>query len=222
MGRSRRPHSPRVGHPIAAGASGAARAARSGHDTLLLRGRAVRELFGSPLRLALVEQLGRDGERSVRDLAARLDRPADGLYFHVRKLQKIGVLVAGGQRPGARRPEQLYRLAAGRIGVDPRDASPAARSAAALGVMAVLRRSGREFVAAYGSGRAVTEGRRRELIALRVKTWLDGAARAELNRRIDALLGFLRRRADERRGTPCSLTLLVAPSPAVARRRSSP
>jgi hypothetical protein len=217
MARSPRTTAPRDRRPAPVAA---ARAARDG--ALLLRGRAARELFGSPLRLALAEQFRHGGELSVRDLAARLEHPADGLYFHVRKLQKIGVLVAGSQRPGARRPEQLYRLAADRVGVDPRDTSRAARSAAMLGVMAVLRRSGREFVAGLRSGTAVTEGPRRELMAMRVKAWLDGAARVELNRRIDELIGFLDRRANTRSGAPYSLTLLVAPSVVTVRRRRSP
>lgn len=214
MARTRRPPAPRTSRQAsAAGARG---------RPLLLRGRAARELFGSPLRLALVEQFQREGELSVSELAARLEHPADGLYFHVRKLLRIGVLVAGARRPGARRPEQLYRLAASQIGVDPSDTSPAARSAATLGVSAVLRRSGREFVAALRSGSLVTEGPQRELMALRVKTWLDRAARIEFNRRIDGLIGFLHRRASERGGTPCTLTLLVSPSLAAARRRRSP
>jgi DNA-binding transcriptional ArsR family regulator len=49
--------------------------------------------LASPLRMELIGALRTHGPASIRELAAQLDRPADGLYHHVRTLLKAGIVV---------------------------------------------------------------------------------------------------------------------------------
>ena len=49
--------------------------------------------LASPVRIELVGVLQTRGPSSIREMALALDRPADGLYHHVRILLKAGLLV---------------------------------------------------------------------------------------------------------------------------------
>jgi transposase-like protein len=172
------------------------------------------------VRLELVEQFQRGGPASIPELARRMGRPADSLYFHARRLLRIGVLVEQERRPTGRRPESVFALAARAIGVDPRDRSPAAAGAARRGARAVLRLASRQFEAAHESAVCSRQGPRRDLLLLRAKASLAPAALAELNRRIDELVAFLRARPVEPRGRTVALTLLLTPLATAAERRS--
>ena len=60
--------------------------------------------LGSPVRQEIidtVELLG--GKATIAELAAQLGRPADGLYYHVRRLVAVGLLIGSGS------PE-VYRI----------------------------------------------------------------------------------------------------------------
>src|SRR5262245_10366834 len=85
-------------------------------------------VLASPVRQELfdtIEALG--GVATISELADQLGRPADGLYYHVERLRRAGLLVAApvGRSP-AGRSERRYRLPvrAGRplgLGYRPRD-----------------------------------------------------------------------------------------------------
>src|SRR5580704_8847173 len=101
--------------------------------------------LASPLRLELIGALGTHGPASIRELAAQLDRPADGLYHHVRTLLKAGILVERGQRKVGRRTEAVYELTAERIAgrLDPKSAR--SKAVAVRAGSAALRLAHREF-----------------------------------------------------------------------------
>src|SRR5262252_1976032 len=64
-------------------------------DSGWIEGKAVRALV-SPVRQEIVdtiEALG--GDAAVADIAAQLGRPADGIYYHLRRLVDGGVLREG-------------------------------------------------------------------------------------------------------------------------------
>jgi len=197
------------------------RAASQPAGILKLRGRDASALFGSPVRIEVLDHLKRGGPASIRELARRMGRPADSLYFHVKRMLRIGALREQERRPTGRRPEAIYSLAAAGFGVDPRDRSPHAVSAAASGARAVLRMAMRQFAAAQRDGDCIQDGPRRELLVARAKGWLKPSAQRELNRRVDDLLAFLREQSHDRRG-PCHvLTLVLCPLVPPAGRRSS-
>src|SRR5689334_13072601 len=65
--------------------------------------------LASPARVDLIEALTRLGTASLAELAAALGRPADGLYYHVRALEKVGLVAAAGTRRVGGRSERLVR-----------------------------------------------------------------------------------------------------------------
>src|SRR5690349_18270302 len=68
--------------------------------------------LASPARLEVIDTLTRLGAVSLAELAAALGRPADGLYYHVRALEKVGLVAAAGTRVVAGRRERLVRAVA--------------------------------------------------------------------------------------------------------------
>lgn len=72
----------------------------------------------SPLRAQVLECLRTKGQMSVAELAGALDRPADGLYHHLRVLVGSGLARQCGARPGPRRPAMLYDATADRLRLD--------------------------------------------------------------------------------------------------------
>ena len=76
-----------------------------------LQSRKQLEAIGSPVRLEILRHLQAEGELTVFELARRMARSADGLYYHVRRLIEAGVLVRAGSRPAGRREEALLALA---------------------------------------------------------------------------------------------------------------
>lgn len=205
------------------------RAPRSARGFASLRGAAARAVFASPLRLELVDTLQRLRGASIRELARATGRPADALYFHVRKLLRAGAVVEQGRRATGRRPEAVFAVAAAGLRVDPEDRSSAARVARHAAARSVLRMAGRHYEAAVASGVVRQEGARRNVCFARTKAHLDPAALAGLHRRVDDLVAFLRRceaqsskSSTRSRGEPCVLTLVLSPLVPAAGRRSPP
>jgi DNA-binding transcriptional ArsR family regulator len=130
--------------------------------------------LADPLRIRLLDALW-VGPRSARELADRLDLPADRLYYHLKQLQRAGLIevveyreLAGGK------VERVYGL----VQVEPPgdNASPA-EMADALGQMvqttrmditdwsAALERGAKRRVALTRTGFRLSEGHLTQLVA---------------------------------------------------------
>ena len=175
-----------------------------------------RKALTSPVRIELIETLIRLGAASVAELAERMGRAPDSLYYHVRLLERVGVLrVVERRRSGANR-EAVYACVAERVELDCDPESEASVHAEEQSLGALLRLTERTYSRALRGGRVRAKGAARDLQAHRVRATLDAAGRRELNRRLDELLDFLRaanRRADEGggKGRATSVVFVVSP-----------
>jgi hypothetical protein len=185
--------------------------ARKSAVTKRLKTEAQLAALASPLRVEMIGEVKANGSCSIRELAARLDRPADGLYHHVRVPLKAGVLVQSGQRKVGRRTEALYALAATRIGgaLDP--ASAASRQAIVRAGSAVMRLAGREFTKAIDVEEIGVLAAAQKIRVMRVKTWLTDDAIAALNRQFARIESLVTRHARSKQGRPYSLTISLIP-----------
>lgn len=173
--------------------------------------------IASPLRMELIGALRTHGPASIRELAAELDRPADGLYHHVRKLLKAGILVEREQRKVGRRMEAVYELFAERIagGLDPK--SSQSKAAVVRAGAAVTRLAAREFKTAIDRDQVrVTKGLP-NLRASRQRVWLSEEGLIRLHRLLGQIDRFLMKENTQKRGRPHSLTIVLAPC---AKRRT--
>jgi helix-turn-helix protein len=140
----------------------------------------------SPVRQELLDVMARMGTVSIAEVAAVLGRPADGLYYHVRALQRVGLIEAAGTRRGGVREEALFRATAGQFSIRYPQAIAGRRAMTAI-VGAMLRLGARDFARALARGDVRVEGPQREMWALRTTGWLTPAQLRHVNRHIAAL-----------------------------------
>ncbi len=70
------------------------------------------EALVSPLRRKMIGALSAEGPLSATQLADRLGRAPDALYYHLKALIKVGLVVERNTRATKRRPEVLFDLIA--------------------------------------------------------------------------------------------------------------
>ena len=205
----------------------------------LLESPAQISVLASPVRQEIVDTLeSLGGEAAVAEIAAHLGRPADGIYYHLRRLVRSGLLEelperggrmgrggrmerGGGMERGGRKGRR-YRTVAGRgrrISLRYRGGKGGNAKAVSRVVAALLRMAKRDFDRALSSGKAVVEGERRELWASRTKGWVGNAELVEINRLLVRLDGLLHRPRSARRNRLLSLAWVLAPVPARPLRR---
>jgi hypothetical protein len=179
---------------------------------LSLKGMA--ELF-KPARLEVYENLQIAGPSSIANLALRLGRPADSLYYHVKKLLAIGVIEErsekGRERNGPGPKGAVYSVVARFLDVELNPKSRLSREVWAECGASVLRVGMRDFTKALESGDVRPEGARRNLVLQRVKARLNASQLKEVNGHLEALQELLCRHAENTKGDLHAITFLMTP-----------
>jgi DNA-binding transcriptional ArsR family regulator len=134
--------------------------------------RGVHRALADPLRIRLFQALWH-GPRSARELAAEVGLPPDRLYYHLRLLQRAGIIEVGEYRPlPGGKVERLYRRPEAE---PPQDSASPREIAAFLG--SVLDATKADVSAAFLAKEA---GRRREVHVAQGPVRLTDEALAEL------------------------------------------
>jgi DNA-binding transcriptional ArsR family regulator len=174
-------------------------------------------VLASPARQEILDVLTRTGPAAVAELGALLGRPADGLYYHLRALQRARLVVEAGERIHRGRKEALYRT----VHAEPKlrhDPSPGGNTPGVVAIVASMLRLGiRDFRRAAADRFVRVQGPRRELWALRATGWLSPAQVAVVNRRIAALRTTVSGRRPGAR--LYAITILLTPLDHRARRK---
>lgn len=138
-------------------------------------------------RQEVVDVLEQMGTVSVAELAAALGRPADGLYFHLRALVRVGLVQTAGSRARPGGKEALYRTvkSALQLRYEPRNASN--RRAVSAIVASMLRLAHRDFQRSLRHGQVVVSGPQRELWAWRKVGRFSTDQLSHLNQQIQGL-----------------------------------
>jgi hypothetical protein len=176
--------------------------------------------LASPARQEVVDGMAAAGPCAVSELAAQLGRPADSLYYHVRKLESLGMLVRVGERMSGPRAEVVYDVPGRpmRLRYRPRDARN--RSGIVKAAAGVLRLAHRDFRAGLAAKDAVVEGPRRNVWCGRYKGWVTAAELEEINGCLDRICRILNKERGEDARLH-SFACVLAPVAAKAPRRGS-
>jgi DNA-binding transcriptional ArsR family regulator len=178
--------------------------------------RGVHRALADPLRIQLFEALWR-GPRSVKELAAEVGLAPDRLYYHLRQLERAGIVeVAEYRRLASGQAERVYRKAEVE---PPSDTSSPEELAGFFG--SVLDATKADVTAAL---MAKASGERREVMLSQGVLRLDDRALAELHSMV-AKYVRRRERPDEEEGTPVRLTFAfvdLEDRPARSRRGRRP
>jgi predicted ArsR family transcriptional regulator len=166
----------------------------------------------SPLRHQMVRLMSVLGPCTVKDLAVRLGRSPEALYYHIRALQRVGLVQEKEKRPGVRRPEVVYDLVARTLLTDPEQTDPdylrnMARSAGAL-----LRLADRHLQVALEDQAATGTRRPGNLRIQQYQARLSPRSIRELNRKLDELCQFLEDADDPEVASLTTVTLTTAPT----------
>jgi len=176
----------------------------------------------SSVRQEVIDTITAAGPRSALEIASLMGRPADALYYHIRKLQSVGLLVVSETRRRGRRDEAVYDL----VGRPLKLRYPEHRDTRTHPLMrlvrSMLRTAERDFRGGILSDRARTDGPKRTLWASRRHAWLTPSQLNRLNRTIEALIEILTRSRDPKRGQLCTLTVVLAPRASRSGRRARP
>ena len=157
------------------------------------------------------------GTVSLAELGAVLGRPADGLYYHVRALARLGLVRRTGSRKRGRHAEGLFRAVAPVFAIRYPD-SPARRTRTVSPIVAAMLRLGiRDFRHALGDGQTRFEGPEREVWALRSTGWLS----APQLRRVNRLIGELSRSTAQRGPARRLYAVTVVLAPLVQRNNTT-
>ncbi len=182
-------------------------------DTYLVRRADQRVALTSPLRLEILEHFLVAGPAAVDEVAARMGRAPDSLYYHVRMLVKVGLLRPRGSRKSGKRDKKLYAVVSPRIELPCRPFS--ATETTMKTVASAFRMAEREMRASLESGRFEEHGRYRDFYTARVRSDLSRAALADVNRHLKAIEDIFVRafKTVPANGTSCSLTVTLLPAP---------
>lgn len=170
--------------------------------------RRIRTLV-SPVRQEIVDALEASGPCAIADLAGLLGRRADALYFHVRQLLRVGLLVELPPRASGRRPAAIYDLPGRPVSIS---RAPEAALAARPVIAAALRLGTRDVTRALADRAAQTAGPLRTLTAGRCKGWLNSAELRRVNALLDEVIALVRRPKPARGRSLQALVWGFAPS----------
>lgn len=168
-------------------------------------------VLASPLRQEILDVLARTPDASVAAIAAALGRPADALYYHLRALMRVGLIVLSGRARGQRRLEALYRTANPDLKLAHTPESPVNLAVVSRAITSMLRLGTRDFRRALSSREASAPGLRRELTAARVTGWLAAADVAEVHRLFKRIVRILDRSQAGRGTRLFAVTYLLVP-----------
>lgn len=170
--------------------------------------KAVR-LLGSPLRQAMLDWIAASGPATVAELSEHLRRPADRLYYHVRLLERAGLLVVVESDETSPRAESRFDVP-GRpmlLAYEPQN-----RRAVKAAVAALLRSARADFNSAVVDPAVAVDGAARELWAGRMEALLTPDDVEALNAAIGKILTLMgRTRRRTANAKVYQLTWLLAP-----------
>ena len=179
-------------------------------QTMVIRRADQLAALNSPVRARIVESLSAHGPSSVREIADRLGRLPESLYYHLRPLVNVGIVVFKEKRKVRRRAEAVYQLAARRLVIDPRQRSKEYIEALAGTCSAVLRLADRNYRAAIDRGGFALDGPRRSLMVRHYTLRLNRAGLSRLNRLLDGVAEMYDGQDGAEGDDPYSVTIVLS------------
>ncbi len=173
----------------------------------------------SAVRQEIVDTIQAAGPLAAPEISALMGRPADALYYHLKRLVRVGLLVVRATRRAGRRDEAVYDLAGHPLVLDYPLSTEGREHPLSRLVRSMLRTGERDFRAAVGTDQARPDGDRRNLWAGRRHAWLSPRDLERVNGLVDQLVAIMTRARKPANGELCTLTLLLAPRISRAGRR---
>jgi DNA-binding transcriptional ArsR family regulator len=186
-------------------------------DNYIIRSKRQMRALAASTRQEIVDVLPRMGTVSVAELASALGRPADSLYYHLRILKRVGLVLSAGTRRLNGRLESLFRAVAPEMSLCYEFGKNGNGSEVNAIIASMLRLGIRDFSNSFASADASVSGPKRELWALRKTGWLSQDQISEINRHMHALMRVMA--VPGRNGRLYALTVVLTPLARRSHRR---
>jgi DNA-binding transcriptional ArsR family regulator len=190
------------------------------HETFWVLGQAQLRCLVSARRHDIVDQLAARGPMSVREVAAAIHARPSALYYHLRELVRVGLVVEAGHQVVRRKRQQLFATPAPRMRFfralqDPRNTPIFVRIAASM-----TRQMHRDFRGGIRSPWAVRSGAGRNLGLFRLVGSPDPRTLRRINERLAEVAELFWASAGSS-GEVVSLAWIMAPVGPRARKLAS-
>lgn len=169
--------------------------------------------IGSPARLRVIECLSLYGPASAAQIAHCIRRIPESLYYHIRQLERAGIVVKAGTRRARRRNEAVYRLVAPRLVLTRRKRGERFRHALARSYEALLRAAARDCRRALSVDDVATDGPARRLMVHRYNVRLRRVDVVRLNRLLDEVGRLMQASDCTTGGDAMAVTVAMSPAP---------
>ena len=157
-------------------------------DNYIIRSKRQMRALAASTRQEIVDVLPRMGTVSVAEIATALRRPADSLYYHLRILKRVGLVLDAGYRMLNGRREALFSAVAPELSLRYELGKKGNGREVNAIIASMLRLGMRDFRNSFETGEAAVSGPGRELWALRTTGWLTREQVGEVNRYIRKLM----------------------------------
>jgi predicted ArsR family transcriptional regulator len=164
-------------------------------------------------RRDIIGLLANETDLSAREIAERLGRGVTALYRHLDVLVESGLIRQSGSRPGPKRPESLFALAAPLYSAEKAIETEQGRTALAQAATRYAAAASRKFARAMQNGTARPFADDANVTFSNVDLQLDRTALIELQRLLHEFLASARRlRVQGKDGLESvTITVLIAP-----------
>jgi len=165
--------------------------------------------LASPARQEIVDVISRMGKVSAAEIAAALERPADALYYHLKKLVHEGLILSAGSRRRNGKEEALFQTKAPLVALQYDPSSKENRTTVPRIIGSMLRLTNRDFRRSLQAGDVIVSGNARELWALRTTGWLTKREVVGINTRMQDLMHAVAKPPG--RGRLYGITIVLTP-----------
>ena len=165
----------------------------------------------SPLRQDILDAFTAIGPCSVKQIARQLGKPADSIYYHMRRLLEVGLLKVIGTRETTRRDEFIYDVPAEKLELcydlgDPDNVDVVLRITSSM-----LRRAQKNFEQAVELESVKPTGPERNFRVMGGMLWLSKEDLREVNRHLNAILDLYGRPPAGKAHQLCAITSIISP-----------
>jgi predicted transcriptional regulator len=169
-------------------------------DLLTIRSDAEWSAINSPVRVEMLVFMLTAGPCAIRDLSSLMNRPADGLYHHMRKLVSSGIVREVGIRSVGTQTETIYQTAAKDVTIDRNISRKRTRDRSIRLFRTMMQHALRVVEAAIETQRAVLEGAQQNFRLNWQVSWLDDRQLAEVKEHQEAITCILQKGMQQKQG----------------------
>lgn len=167
--------------------------------------------LASAARQEIVDAVTAAGPSTIAVIAEALGTRPDRLYFHVRQLVRVGLLVPAGTNGSGREEARTYDVPGRPLRLRGNPKVKASQQSLAEVHDGVLRLARRDVRRALGRKDITLEGPARDMWVGRARGWLSDAEIRRMNLLIEDMLKLVRCGKPRKGARPIAFTFVVAP-----------